>query len=88
MLTRFAATLAAALALATAPLAAEEAKTPEACLEKALATAEKAEGKELAEDKLTRIEGLLTKLEADCEASRFADAAAATKEIESILAGQ
>lgn len=82
--------LTAALALAVlaaAPVAAEP-KSSDECLKGAIDLAEAAEEKaDLADDKLAKIEELLTKLEGHCEGGQFAEAAAVSKEIEAALAG-
>jgi hypothetical protein len=89
--------LAFALALATLPAgpmatgaaAAEPPASQEECVKGALALAEKAEATTgLAEGTLSRLEELLAKLEADCDAGRFPEAAATSAEIEGVLAGK
>lgn len=88
MLKHLATALAAAEALTTAA-AAEVPASQEDCLKGALALAEKAEGKaDLSESAAARVEELLSTLEAHCDAGRFADAAAASGEIEAALAGK
>lgn len=73
----------ASRALAAPPANQEE------CIQSALALAEKTEAaKGLPEATLARLEELLAKLEADCDASRFPEAAATSTEIEGALAGK
>lgn len=75
-------------ALATASLAADAPKDSDECLKKAIDLAESAEEKKLADDKLAKIEDLLTKLEGHCENNQFAEAASVSTEIEGVIAGK
>lgn len=75
-------------ALATSSLAADAPKDSDECLKKAIALAESAEEKKLADDKLAKIEDLLTKLEGNCENNQFPEAATVSTEIEGIIAGK
>jgi hypothetical protein len=79
---------AALVLLSTATLAAEPAKDKDACLKTAVDLAEKAEKSGLADDKLVKIEEMLTKLEDHCEASRFAEAATVSTDIETTIGGK
>jgi hypothetical protein len=75
-------------ALATTSLAADAPKDSDECLKKAIDLAESAEEKKLADDKLAKIEDLLTKLEGNCENNQFSEAATVSTEIEGIIAGK
>lgn len=77
--------LTAALAL---PASAAPA-TQDECLKSTLALAEKAEAKsDLPDDAVTRVEDLLSKMEAHCDAGRFSEAATVSAELEQALAGK
>jgi len=76
-----------AISLASAAAAAEPPKSPEDCFKAAVALAEQAEQKKLAEDKQLKVEDLLKKVEGYCDASQFPEAAAALAEIETTLGG-
>lgn len=88
MLKPLAAALAIAAALATGAMAADAPKDADECLKKAIDLAESAEEKKLGDDKLAKIEDLLTKLEGHCEASQFTEAATVSTDIEAVIAGK
>jgi hypothetical protein len=88
MLKSLFAALVIAGAMATSSLAADAPKDSDECLKKAIDLAESAEEKKLPDDKLAKIEDLLTKLEGNCENNQFADAATVSTEIEGIIAGK
>jgi hypothetical protein len=88
MLKSLIAALAITGALATSSFAADAPKDSDECLKKAIDLAESAEQQKLADDKLAKIEDLLTKLEGNCENSQFAEAATVSTEIEGIIAGK
>ena len=71
------------MALATAATA--EPKSTDECLKQAIDLAESAEAKNLSDDKLAKIEDLLTKMEGHCEGSKFADAATVAKDIQGAI---
>lgn len=85
MLKSLTAALAISAALATASFAADAPKDSDECLKRAIDLAESAESKKLPEDKLAKIEDLLTKLEGHCEQSQFTEAAAVATEIEGAI---
>lgn len=87
MLKALAAAALLAAALASPAGAAEPPKSDTECFKAAVALAEQAEQKKLAEDKQAKVEELLKKVEGYCEAGQFADAASAFTEIEAALGG-
>lgn len=74
-------------AQAQAPTAATP-TTPEDCVKQASDLAQNAEDKNLADDKLDKIEELLTKMETHCEAKQFSEAAVVAKDIKTMIDGQ
>lgn len=81
MLKSFAAAFAITAALSVAAFAAPP-KDADECLKQAIDLAESAEAKNLSDDKLAKIEDLLTKLEGHCETAEFTEAATVAKDIE------
>lgn len=81
MLKRLSAALALSALLAPAA-AAEPPSSVEDCLKAAIALAETAEAKTLADEARTKVENYLITLESHCEASRFTEAAALIADIE------
>jgi hypothetical protein len=88
MLKSFIAALTITGALATSSFAADAPKDSDECLKKAISLAESAEEKKLPDDKLAKIEDLLTKLEGHCENKQFPEAASVSTEIEGVIAGK
>jgi hypothetical protein len=89
MFTRFA--LSAALILLANSALAQQAQLPataDDCLKAVFDLAQSAEEKQLGEDKLDKIEELLTKMESHCDANQFAEAMAVAKDVESVIQGQ
>jgi hypothetical protein len=82
--------LAAALSLGLSVTAyAQEApKNAEDCLKSSFDLAKSAGEKKLPDDKLVKVEDLLTKLEGQCEAQKFADAAGTAKDIKAVIDGK
>jgi len=62
--------------------------TPDDCLKAAFDLAQAAEDKKLSEDKLDRIEEMLTKMETHCDANQFNEAMAVANDIKSVIDGQ
>lgn len=62
------------------------ASSPEACVKAAFALANLAEEKTLSDEEANKLEDLLTKMEAHCDARQFDEAAAVAKDIESEIA--
>lgn len=57
----------------------------EACLKAASDLAQTAEDKKIAEDKLDKVDDLLTKMESHCDARQFVEAMAVAKDIKGII---
>lgn len=72
----------------TASALADTPKSADECLKSAIDLAKSADSKKLPDDKLARIEDLLTKLEGHCEAQQFAEAASLTKDVQAAINGQ
>ena len=73
------------------PAPAAQAQTPassEECIKLATDLANHAEAKNLADEKLDRIEELLTKMETHCDARQFAEAMLVAKDIRTVIDGQ
>lgn len=85
MLKRFVA-VGAVIAALTAPALADS-KSADECLKGTIDLAKEADGKGLSEDKLAKIEDLLTKMEGHCEAQQFAEASAITKDVKAVIGG-
>lgn len=73
------------------PAPAAQAQTPassEECIKLATDLANHAEAKNLNDEKLDRIEELLTKMETHCDARQFAEAMLVAKDIRTMIDGQ
>lgn len=86
-----------AFAQATPPAAAQSApapatgatpENPDQCLKTASDLAQSAEDRKLGEEKLDKIEDLLTKMETHCDAKQFVEAMNVAKDIKSIIETQ
>lgn len=60
-------------------------QNPDECIQAASGLAEAAEAKKLSEEKLDKIEDLLTKMETHCDAKQFVEAMAVAKDIKSLI---
>lgn len=81
----------ALLILLSAPVLAQQAqapKSPDDCLKAAFDLSQAAEEKQLTDEKLDRIEELLTQMETFCDASQFNEAMAVAKDIQTMIDGQ
>lgn len=90
MFKRFAISAAAVVLMGSSALA-QQAQPPanaDDCLKAAFELAQAAEEKQLGEDKLDKVEELLTKMETHCDANQFAEAMAVAKDIRSMIDGQ
>ncbi len=75
----------------TAPTAAPgatAASSPEDCLKAAFDIAQTAEDKKLADDQLSKIEDLLTKMESHCDAKQFSEAANVGSDLKALIQKQ
>jgi hypothetical protein len=82
---------AAMVALVTGAALAQQAQPPanaDDCLKAAFELAQAAEEKQLGDDKLDKVEELLTKMETHCDANQFAEAMAVGNDIRSMIDGQ
>ncbi|MGE5511209.1 MAG: hypothetical protein ACM31O_08170 [Bacteroidota bacterium] len=82
---------AAAVALMAGSALAQQAQPPttaDECLKAAFDLAQAAEEKHLGDDKLDRVEELLTKMESHCDANQFAEAMQVAGDIKSVLDGE
>jgi hypothetical protein len=82
--------LAAALGvgLSVSAYAQDAPKNSEDCLKSSFDLAKSANDKKLADDKLAKVEEMLTKLESACEAQKFDEAAATIKEVKAVIDGK
>lgn len=90
MLKRLALAGAAALLL-TGSASAQQAqapKTPDDCLKAAFDLSQAAEEKQLADEKLDKVEELLTQMETYCDANQFNEAMALAQDIKTVIDGQ
>lgn len=79
-------TLAVALAgIASVALAQAIPASSEDCLKQAFQLAQTAENKNLSDDKLDKIEELLTKMESHCDAKKFPEATAIATDIKAAI---
>lgn len=79
--------LATALMLAAAPAFAQEVpKDADACFNMSGALLESAG--DIPDSKAAKIENLVKQLESDCDAGKFADAAAKAKDVKALLSGK
>ena len=74
----------AAFASGTA-LAETPANNPEDCLKAAFDIAQAAEGKNLPNDQLDKVEEMLTKMETHCDARQFTEAAAVASDLKTLI---
>lgn len=77
-----------AVAPAAGSIELKEAATPDDCLQAATELAVNAEARQLAEDKLDKIEDLLIKMETHCDARQFPEAHAVATSIKSLIETQ
>jgi hypothetical protein len=75
------------LALTTAALA-ETPANSEDCLKAALEIAQSAEQKQLSNEQLDKVEEMLSRMEAHCDAAQFKEAAAVAKDIDGLISKQ
>jgi Spy/CpxP family protein refolding chaperone len=68
--------------------AATAVSSPEDCLKAAFDIAQTAEDKKLADDQLSKIEDLLTKLESHCDAKQFSEAASVGSDLKALIQKQ
>jgi uncharacterized membrane protein len=80
----FAGGLVAAAAAGTAP-AQDAFARADTCLKEALTLAERAEGRNLSEAQLDRIEALLSLMEDHCDTQRFEEAASVARELTRLI---
>ena len=73
---------------APAPTTGAAPENPDQCLKTASDLAQSAEDRKLAEEKLDRIEELLTKMETHCDAKQFVEAINVAKDIKSLIETQ
>jgi hypothetical protein len=74
---------------APAPMGAPAAvSSPEDCLKAAFDIAQTAEDKKLADDQLSKIEDLLTKMESHCDAKQFSEAASVGTDLKALIQKQ
>lgn len=87
MKTRFALVAVALTAFAGSALAQDVPANKEDCLKQAFELAKTASTKKLAETQAGKVEELITKMESECDAGKFAEAGAMTKDINAAIAG-
>ena len=85
MLKHFIAVAALTAGLSFAAFAQDAPKTADDCFKNAIDLAKSAEDKKLGDDKLTKVEDLLTKMEGQCEEQKFADAVATANDIKAAI---
>lgn len=68
--------------------AAVAADNPDACLKEAFDIAQSAENKKLGDDDMNKLEEMLAKMEAHCDAKQFAEASKTGEEIKAMLASK
>ena len=78
----------AAAQSAPAPATGATPENPDQCLKTASDLAQSAEDRKLGEEKLDKIEDLLTKMETHCDAKQFVEAMNVAKDIKSIIETQ
>jgi hypothetical protein len=79
---------AAAPAGTPAPAGVTAVNSPEDCLKAAFDIAQTAEDKKLADDQLSKIEDLLTKMESHCDAKQFTEAANVGSDLKALIQKQ
>ena len=67
---------------------AQSPRDPDDCLRAAFDLSQAAEEKQLADDKLDKVEELLTQMETFCDAKKFNEAMAVAKDIRTVIDGQ
>lgn len=60
-------------------------KNPDDCLKTAFDLSQAAEEKQLADEKLDKVEELLTQMETYCDANKFGEAMAVAKDIQNVI---
>jgi hypothetical protein len=85
MLKRIIVAVALTAGLSTATFAQDAPKTADDCFKISIDLAKSAEDKKLGDDKLAKLEELLTKMEGQCEAQKFAEAAATAGDIKAAI---
>jgi hypothetical protein len=73
---------------AAVPGGASAVSSPEDCLKAAFDIAQTAEDKKLADDQLSKIEDLLTKMESHCDAKQFTEAASVGSDLKALIQKQ
>lgn len=71
--------------LSAAAFAQDAPKTSDDCFKNAIDLAKSAEEKKLGDDKLAKVEELLTKMEGQCEEQKFAEAATTANDIKAAI---
>jgi hypothetical protein len=84
----FAAATFALLATASVMAQVTPASNPEDCLKAAFDLAQAAEGKNLPNDDLDKVEQLLNKMEGHCDARQFTEAAAVATDLKTMISKQ
>ncbi len=84
----FAAAVLAAFAAGAACAQEKPAASAEDCLKVAFDIAQAAEGKNLPNDQLDKVEEMLTKMETHCDAKQFNEAAAVATDLKSLISKQ
>jgi hypothetical protein len=69
----------------SAALAETPANNPEDCLKVAFDIAQAAEGKNLPNEQLDKVEEMLTKMETHCDAKQFTEAAAVASDLKTLI---
>lgn len=85
MLKRLIVAAALAAGLSGAAMAQDAPKSADDCFKTSIDLAKSAESKKLSEDKLAKVEELLTKMEGQCEAQKFAEAATTANEVKAAI---
>lgn len=63
-------------------------KNPDDCLKAAFDLAQSAEEKQLSDEKLDKVEELLTQMETYCDANQFSEAMTVAKDIQTMIDGR
>ncbi len=85
MLKRLMVAAALAAGLSVGAQAQDAPKSSDDCFKNAIDLAKSAEDKKLGDDKLAKVEDLLTKMEGQCEAQKFAEAATTANDIKAAI---
>ena len=72
----------------TSPAGVTDLSSPEDCLKAAFDIAQTAEDRKLADDQLSKIEDLLTKMESHCDAKQFTEAANVGSDLKALIQKQ